>query len=268
MDKRTTGMELILNAAEGALQIILTDNEKLLCAQDWRIPNRSAEVLAPALHNLFSLLNLRLAFLRRIACVTGPGSFTGIRLILTTAAVLRRTSRAQLASLNYLQALATTAVMQLNLLYPARVIVITHARHNLAHFQSFVSYGPQIPAQPDSEAQLKTPREILAILAETSCHVCGSAVKRNPEFFTPAATGMGIQGAPCAMPLPALVQPDPPALQLLARHGDYFPKDLEPNYIRACDAVENLDELAARHKLNPDNARAKLDSLLNQMPLD
>ena len=30
-----TGLELVLNAAEGALQIIVTEDERLICVQEW-----------------------------------------------------------------------------------------------------------------------------------------------------------------------------------------------------------------------------------------
>lgn len=89
-----TGLELILNAAEGALQMVVTEDETLLCAQEWRRPERATEILAPALRHICAALDLRLADFRRLACVRGPGSFTGIRLVLATAAALRRTAGA------------------------------------------------------------------------------------------------------------------------------------------------------------------------------
>ena len=102
MNAHSTGLELILNAAEGVLQIAVTDNEALLCAQQWHRSERATEILVPALRDICAALEVRLADFRRIACVRGPGSFTGIRLVLTTAAALRRTGRAQLAGLDYM----------------------------------------------------------------------------------------------------------------------------------------------------------------------
>lgn len=143
-----TGLELILNAAEGVLQIVVTEDEAILCAQEWYRSERATEILAPALAELATSLGIRWSDLRRIACVRGPGSFTGIRLTLATAAALRRCGRAQLAGLDYMQALATTAVMRRGMLYGGHVWVLTHARRNLVHCQPFISYGPEIPAQP------------------------------------------------------------------------------------------------------------------------
>ena len=142
-----TGLELVLNAAEGALQIVVTEDEKLLCVQEWHKADRATEILAPALAEICSTLGIAPTAFRRIACVRGPGSFTGIRLVLTTAAALRRVGQARLAGLDYMQALATSAVLQHNLFYGTPVWVLTHARRNLVHCQPFMSYGPLIPGR-------------------------------------------------------------------------------------------------------------------------
>ena len=176
-----TGLELILNAAEGVLQIVVTEDEAILCAQEWYRSERATEILAPALAELATSLGIRWSDLRRIACVRGPGSFTGIRLTLATAAALRRCGRAQLAGLDYMQALATTAVMRRGMLYGGHVWVLTHARRNLVHCQPFISYGPEIPAQPLQDVSLCTPAEaVAAITADTADAVLACGAMRMP----------------------------------------------------------------------------------------
>lgn len=262
----TTGPELVLNAAEGALQILITENGRQRCFEEWHEPNRATELLAPALEQMCAGLEMKPASFRRIACVSGPGAFTGIRLVLATAAALRRAGHAQLAGLDYLQALATSAVMRRGLLYPAPVMVITHARRNLVHYRPFCSYGPQIPAQPLEPVRLIPPAEALRLMGEQPCHVCGSGLARNGRLFEPEATGRGPAGAPDAVVMPELVDPDAGALALLARHGDYFPRDIEPAYVRSCDATENLPELAARQGMDGESAAAELEELLKRKP--
>lgn len=260
----TTGLELILNASENVLQIGLVDDENPLCFQQWHFPGRATEILTPALADMFASLQLKPGTLRRIACVNGPGSFTGIRLILSTAAAIRRVTGAQLASLDYLQALATSAVMRGTLLYGAKIYVLTHARRNLIHFQPFISFGPQIPAQPTSAVSLLEPEQIFNLVEKGIVYICGSALKMYPEIFEPARTGEGLLNLPDAVLMPNLINPDWEALRLLARHGDYFPKDLEPGYVRNCDAVDNLSELSARRGKNPEEEQRKLEDLLKR----
>ncbi len=258
----STGLELILNACEQALQIAVTDDEHLLCFEEWQVPRRGAEILAPALKEIFARLQIGVDRLRRIACVAGPGSFTGIRLVLSSAAAMRRISHAQLASLDYLQALATTASIWRGLLYPQRIFVITHARRNLVHFQEFIAYGPQIPAQPADQVELLAPEKALLRMAVGPCHVCGSGIARNPDIFALPVTGHGPVGAPKATLLPELEHPSIAALCLLARHGDYFPRDVEPKYVRSCDAVDNLGQIAENQGRDADEAAKKLEKLL------
>ena len=276
-----TGLELVLNAAEGALQIVVTEDEKLLCVQEWHKADRATEILAPALAEICSTLGIAPTAFRRIACVRGPGSFTGIRLVLTTAAALRRVGQARLAGLDYMQALATSAVLQHNLFYGTPVWVLTHARRNLVHCQQFMSYGPQIPAQPNAPVDLCPPQEALhrmeaarhtALPEGTDPHrrtrVCGSGLARNAEVFEGLA-GMRMVVPPENaefMALPRLVCPDTASLCLLARHGDYFDADIEPLYVRPCDAVENLPQLAPRLGMTGEVALAALDSMLERAP--
>ena len=66
--------------------------------------------------------------------------------------------------------------------------------------------------------------------------------------------------------MPDLTSPDIAALCLLARHGDYFPQDLEPLYVRPCDAVENLPHLAGRQGLDADEAVSALGNMLARTP--
>lgn len=263
-DEEGTGWELVLNAAEGALQIILTHDEELICAQRWGRNDRATEILAPALADMARSCGLRLRQLRRLACVRGPGSFTGIRLVLATAAALRRTAPAlQLAGLDYLQALATTAAMQQRLRYGAAIAVVTHARRNLVHFQMYTSYGWSIPAQPDAAVSLCAPEEVLAAVAagENPVVICGSGLQRNRQL----TEALELQAQRIC--LEHLRLPSVEALQLLARHGDYAPADIEPLYIRPCDAVENLPQLAPRMGMDAGTAASELQRLLQRPPV-
>lgn len=262
----STGLELTMNAAEGVLQIVLTNNESPLCFEEWFLPRQATEILTPALKQIFARLGFKFTDLRRIACVAGPGSFTGIRLVLSTAAAIRRVTRAQLASLDYLQALATSAVMRRGLLYPDPVFVLTHARRNLIHFREYMSFGAQIPAQPVGEVELMPPARALKSLAAKPCCACGGAIAEYPQYFAPMATGKGPKGAPKSVMLAEVTKPSLEALCLLARHGDYFPRDLDPQYVRGCDAIENMPQIADKRGQDLDAMRENLEGLLTNEP--
>lgn len=266
-DPYSTGLELILNAAEGALQIGVTDDETPACFQEWQEPRMATEILAPALKEIWGRLKIRAAEFRRVACVVGPGSFTGIRLVLATAAAMRRVTGVPLGALDYTQALATRTAIDRGLLYPAKIYVLTGARRDLVHFRAFLSYGPQIPAQPVSELELVPPRVALLRMSSGRAWACGSGLLKYPEYFSCPIERQGPPGAP-ELILAAIVSPSFESLRLLARHADYLPRDLEPLYARSCDAEENLEEIAAKSGAEPTLVRAEFERLINLPPED
>lgn len=164
-----TGHCLCLNAAEGLLHLIIARQEAggptaftLRCSQAWHAPSQGAELLAPALADALARLDLVPGDIRRIACVRGPGGFTGLRLALATAAGLARATGAEQAGIDYLPLLAYSACRRLGGFAETHggkwekrpdareerrerpVWVLTHARRNLIHMQGF-----SLPASRD-----------------------------------------------------------------------------------------------------------------------
>lgn len=261
-----TGLELILNAAEGALQICVTANERLLAFQEWNEAETVSETLPWAIEGICHRSGISAAAFRRIACVTGPGSFTGIRVVLATAAALRRAGKAMLGALDYMQALATTAAMNLYLLHRQKIWALTYARRDLVHARAFISFGPIIPSQPVCELFLTSPDEARELVEKEDCFVCGSALARHPRIFEPSWANFAKSRG--ARFLPTITRPSPGALCLLARHADYFAEDLMPLYSRECDAVENLPEIARKLGRDPETAAKKLADILSRSPKD
>ena len=64
----------------------------------------------------------------------------------------------------------------------------------------------------------------------------------------------------------AITRPSPGSLCLLARHADYFDEDLEPLYVRPCDAVENLPQIAEKMNRDPQETAADLERMLQRLP--
>lgn len=250
---------LILNASEGRIQILFVRENELLCAQEWSAPSQGTELLTPVLADTFRRLGLRPSDVSRIACVVGPGSFTGLRLVLTTAAAFRRATGAAVAPLNVLQALATS--VPFGALFPRkgmRVRVITHARRGLVHGQDFL-FGPgsSVPVPVNEPAMW----EIAAACGgERPDVMFGSGVVRNLQQLHE------LFGVPAPLFLTVPVQPSPQALldlTLALPESAWVHADLEPLYLRPCDAVDNLASIAAKRGQAPEAALAQLEELLS-----
>lgn len=90
-------------------------------------------------------------------------------------------------------------------------------------------------------------------------HHAGQRVARN----LPQLEGLFGDSAPLF--LPALTHPTAQALldlTLALPDGAWGHKDLDPLYLRPCDAVDNLASIAAKRGQAPEEAYAQLDKLL------
>jgi len=259
------GLTLVLNAAEGRLQIVLADGLDLLCAQDWAAPRRGTELLTPALERIFSGLRVSFSDLRRIACVRGPGSFTGIRLVLATAAAFVRASGALLAGLDYMQALALGARFFLEEQNAASqcIWVLKHASRDAALAQVFMPEWGDVPPRAISDLELLSPQRCLQRMREQAqdgmrLWATGSALARHAEFAV-------LPGLAFCIPARFWV-PAPEDLLLLARHAEYGRRDIDALYVRPCDAAENLEAIVSRRGEDPASARARFEAILAARP--
>ncbi len=264
----------LLNAAEGQLDIHLAGEEKILAAQSWHAPTRGTEILTPALQSLLRIQKLQPADITHFACIYGPGSFTGIRLIMSTVAAMRRASGACNASMDYMQALALTAQRQLQHVLAESTYknlhfgVLTHARRNLVHAQFFKINATQQQGASaiiaHKSVELCSPAKACdmaqdLMTSENGVYLLGSGIIRNTETFTTLT-----HSSERIKILPTLVHPCAEALWTLAKEATYHKQDLEPLYVRPCDAVENLDHIAQKQGMDSAKAHEKLQQLLHK----
>lgn len=251
---------LVLNAAEGRVQTLLIREGELVCAQDWNAPSRGTELLTPLLADAFRRSGRTPAELTRIACVAGPGSFTGLRLALATAAALRRATGARLAALNTLQVLA--AGLPAALLTRAgvrRIRVLTHARRDLTHGQDFFP-ATGVPEPASEPAMLRLENALSDPVPDL---ILGSGVTRNLDFLRDhAARETLLLPGICDQPTPAALA----ATALALPETAWRDEDPAPLYLRPCDAVDNLSSIASRRGDDPAHAHAELHRLLNLAP--
>ena len=258
MSNGETHLDLALDASEGSLLIVWMREGEVLVAQDWRLPHASTEVLAPTLASTAALLGQEPGRFGRIACVTGPGSFTGIRLILTTAQALRRIRPVLLAALNGLQVLALCLARRLAPTEPSRICSVTHARKNLVHAQSFLFEGRGLP-EPLGDIVLASPSEVVE-RAPAGTLFCGSALAHYPEIFSQSSVGRAGGFFPDTQRI------DAESLAYAAGCAAYLDRDLEPLYVRSVDALDHLTRLAGRQGIEESSAWSSFERLTQGSP--
>jgi tRNA threonylcarbamoyl adenosine modification protein YeaZ len=229
-------------------------------------------VLAPALDNALRLTGHRAADIGRIACVRGPGSFTGLRLALVSAAGLARAVGARLAGLDYLPLLALNALPALREAGDT-LWVVTHARHNLVYAQAFGredARGGPAPLQALTEllvlrvADDAPENRLSSHIAAPGGRACliGSGISRNLDALRAA------MGSAVYFPGPSYDHPAPATLMRACLDAEYGDAPLEALYVRPCDAEDNLPLIAARLGLDPETARRRLAELTRGLRLE
>ncbi len=241
---------LILNASEGILQIIVAREKTLLAHQEWDCPKNATEKLTLLIKDIFQKLDLPLNSIEKIASVVGAGSFTGIRLCQQTSAALARVFNAKQVAIDFLHALAFNAPTKQN----THTRVITHAKKNLVHCADFIANEENIPVQI-SKTVLIEPLKALAENATNNQvnYILGSGLNKIREKENESAIVF----------LPEIANNlNPLVLILLANYNQASNKDIEPEYVRSCDAVDNLEYISQKLGNNPDAALNKYQEII------
>ena len=245
-------LTLILNTAEKRVQFALCENGAMLCGEDWLAQRGGTELLAPALREACTRLGTSPAAIRRIACVAGPGNFTGLRIGLTTASGLARALNARQAGLNYLQCLAACAPA----LPGETVLVLTNARKGLAYAARSRADDNAIPRPMGNTFLLTIPPLPDNFDLGNPDFVMGSALASNFSCLKNAL--------PASRLLPHCSSPTLAALTAMEHTINWDNQtgaDIPPLYLRDCDAVENLDAIARSQGRTPEIAHQELERL-------
>ena len=246
-------LTLILNTAEKRVQFALCENGSMLCGEDWLAQRGGTEILAPALREACTRLGVTPSAIQRIACVAGPGNFTGLRIGLTTASGLARAVNAKQAGLNYLQCLAANAPA----LPGEEILVLTNARKGLAYVARFRADENGLPQPEGRTFLLPLPPLPEGTNLGSPNFVTGSALTSNLDCLKQALPSSArLLLGNNAPTLASLV-----AMEQTINWDDQNGSDIPPLYMRDCDAVENLDAIARAQGRTPEIAHQELERL-------
>lgn len=240
---RPSGPLLALANAESELLVAVLDDEEVRSSARHDTSKKggrggSVAITAPAVAHVLASAGLAAADIRGVACVTGPGGFTGVRVAASFAEGFAAAHGLPLAALSHMQLVATHARSLLP--EPTPFWVVTHARRELVHVQSFDANA----APTDDVAVLHTADATEQLRGHAAC---GSGLVRN----------CGLNAVVQRLDT-ACDSPSPEALAALARCGNFCHEPLAMHYVRDCDAVEDVARFAALRGIDESEARAIL----------
>lgn len=99
-------MLLAIDTATRMLSLAVRDEHTLLAEQTWQAPNNHTELLAPAIEMVLQRAGTAMDAVTAIAVVTGPGSYTGVRIGVSMAKGLAAARKLPLVGVTTLDAVA------------------------------------------------------------------------------------------------------------------------------------------------------------------
>ncbi|MEF8822757.1 MAG: tRNA (adenosine(37)-N6)-threonylcarbamoyltransferase complex dimerization subunit type 1 TsaB [Desulfohalobiaceae bacterium] len=233
---------LVLNAAEERLQAVLGRAGELLVSREMRAPGKGITLIPRAVQQCLKEAEPPVADLDGIACVRGPGAFTGLRIALSYALGLARSQDLPLCGLDYLPLVAEVPAR----VAPGELWVLTRARMNTVYMQGFVADAEKgvCPISDPAALFLDQVRQILEG-REGPLYLVGTGVRENREFLARHLPGAGFLDR-------IWDKPSPDLLLRAATRGSFSRSSIEPSYMRPSDAEADLPRIAAQRGVDPD----------------
>ncbi|MBC16320.1 MAG: tRNA (adenosine(37)-N6)-threonylcarbamoyltransferase complex dimerization subunit type 1 TsaB [Desulfovibrio sp.] len=254
---RKATLLLAMSGTEERLQFVLgrpaDTGYTVLASREWTVPGESIRFLTPGIQETLQSMDLDVADIDRIACTRGPGSFTGLRLVLAAAEGMAAGSGAQLAGMDYLSLLASGPGSLLD----GVLHVMTYARRGLVYIQSYSA-----PAMTELEPLASVTFDQAATrITEcgTPCYLVGTGIRKNSEFFKEFEKNT----THCTLLPSRWDNPSPELLLEAAATADYSQSSIDPIYVRATDAEDNLPNIAKKRGIDPEKAKRRLTELQN-----
>ena len=232
---------LVINGTEELLQIVIGTRRGVLFHCGINAPGRTMKFLVPTIHTGLKSLSLALKDLAGIACTRGPGSFTGIRIVLATLEGLTRGCALPVCGLDYLSIL----VRDISCPFAAEAWILTYARKTQVYIQGFTMPGGLPLAHPRACTLDQAVATLCARKMPIMVH--GSGLKKNREFFQdqlPDTAHLLQQGC----------DPSPAGLLRAGLEGTFSSDPLVPLYLRHSDAEDNLAAIARTRGISLEDA--------------
>lgn len=236
---------LVLNGTETLLQVILGQGNEIYYAKAIRVVSQSMRFLPEILEDCFRDTGVKASLLEGIACVRGPGMFTGIRVVLSVGMGLAKGWKIPMAGIDYLPLLASQSCRQST--FQSEVWVCTYARKSVCYVQGFTC--PEIrPLTPPLALSVE---EALQFLAgrQNGITLVGSGIRENQSWW--------MENIPEARILDKTW--DHPSCSLLlheAIQAEYLHDPVRPLYVRASDAEDHLLHVANQRGISYQQAKA------------
>ncbi len=245
---------LALSCCESLLQVVIGSKQGVLFGQEFSCPGNAMPHMAPAMAAGLRNLGLKPADLSGVACVRGPGSFTGIRMALATISGIAMGADLPMAGLELLPLIAARILP----LHAGEVWVMTYARRNQVYLQGF--RGPA--GTTLTPARALTTEEAARTLADRPgpLVIVGSGVR----LHQPLLEQMVPQGT--LFPDPAWESPSLADISAAALAADFTRNPLRPIYLRQSDAEQNLESIARKRGIDVVEARKAIPDFESPEP--
>ncbi|MDY0310351.1 MAG: tRNA (adenosine(37)-N6)-threonylcarbamoyltransferase complex dimerization subunit type 1 TsaB [Castellaniella sp.] len=229
---------LVLCCAEERVQVVLGTSSELLFAEEMLCPGQSIRHLPMAMDRALKSRGLGAKNLAGIACVRGPGSFTGLRIAHAAMYGLARPAGLPMAGLEY------HAVLARQIPTPARheVWIATHARKGQVYLRGFIQEQPLDDIKPMAVTEAAR----LLVSRQAPRLVAGSGARRNPELG---------ELAECPLLPVNFDTPAPMTLLQAALDATFSEHAPTPLYLRKSDAEDNLEAIALSRGIPVADAR-------------
>jgi len=219
---------LAIETVETTGSVALLEDERLVAERGLDPHSRSGQSLAPGIEQLLEQSGWRAADVQLVAVATGPGSFTGLRIGVTTAKVFAYATACQVIGVSTMAAIASRVPGDV-----PRFSVILDAHRDELFVADFTRAGGQLVGQQTTRIELAErwiaelpPGAVVSGpgLAKYSARLGAQTVKVDSRLWAPTATAVGRLG-----------------WRAFAAGGRASPFELVPRYFRRTAAEETAE---------------------------